>query len=231
MDDRTHRAFKDQLYEQFARVGKALGNAHRLELLDLLAQRERTVEDLARRTALSVANASQHLRLLHAAGLLEVRREGLFAYYRLADEAVFRLWQALRTVGETRLAEIERTVTTFLPERAGDEPMRAAELAGRLHDAGTIVLDVRPREEYDAGHLPGARAVPLDELDAHLADLPPSQEIVVYCRGPYCVFADESVARLRAQGYRARRLDAGLPDWRAAGLPVEVAGAVVIRGA
>lgn len=224
MDDRTHRAFKDQLYAQFARAGKALGNAHRLELLDLLAQRERTVEDLARRAALSVANASQHLRVLHAAGLLEVRREGLFAHYRLASDDVFRLWQALRTVGETRMAEVERTVITFLPERAGDEPVRAAELAGRLGDAGTIVLDVRPREEYDAGHLPGARAVPLDELEARLADLPPDREIVVYCRGPYCVFADESVARLRARGYRARRLDTGLPDWRAAGLPVEVAG-------
>lgn len=225
MDDRTHRAFKDQLYAQFARAGKALGNGRRLELLDLLAQRERTVEDLARRAALSVANASQHLRLLHAAGLVEVRREGLFAHYRLADETVFRLWQALRTVGETRLAEVERTVATFLPERAGDEPIGAAELAGRLRDGGTIVLDVRPRDEYDAGHLPGARSVPLDELEGRLADLPPSQEIIVYCRGPYCVFADESVARLRARGYRARRLDAGLPDWRAAGLPVEVAGA------
>lgn len=221
MDDRTHRAFKDQLYEQFARVGKALANAHRLELLDLLAQRERTVDDLARNTALSVANASQHLQILRAAGLVATRRGGLHVHYRLAGDAVFRLWQALRAVGETRLAEVERTVATFLPERATTAVIGASELAAWLGATAPIVLDVRPREEYDAGHIAGALSAPVDELDARIETLPRSQEIVVYCRGPYCVFADESLARLQARGFRARRLDIGLPDWRAAGLPVE----------
>lgn len=221
MDARSKRAFHDQIYTQFARIGKALANPHRLELLDLLAQSERTVEDLAREAALSIANASQHLQTLRGAGLVEARREGLYAYYRLADERVFRLWQAVREVGEARLAEVDRAVAAYLPGRALARAVAPADLLARLRDDAVVILDVRPVEEYATGHLPGARSVPVAELDAHLAELPRDREIVVYCRGPYCVFADEAVARLHARGYRAHRLDMGLPDWRAAGLPVE----------
>jgi rhodanese-related sulfurtransferase len=219
-DRQTHRAFKEQLYAQFARLGKALANPHRLELVDLLAQGERTVEDLAREAALPVANTSQHLQVLRGAGLVEVRREGLYAYYRLADERVFRAWQALRELGEARLAELDRVVAHFLGGRDELEAVGMRELRARLEDDSVVVLDVRPAAEYRAGHIPGARSVPIAELEQALRDLPLDREIVAYCRGPYCVFSDEAVALLRERGYRARRLIAGLPDWRAAGLPV-----------
>ncbi len=222
MDTETdsHRAFKEQLYAQFARLGKALANQHRLELVDLLAQGERTVEDLAREAGLSVANASQHLQVLRGAGLVEVRREGLYAHYRLADERVFRVWQALRELGQARLAELDRVVQQFLGARDDLEAIDAEELRARLADDAVIVLDVRPTEEYRAGHIPGARSVPVGELEHALRELPRDREIVAYCRGPYCVFSDEAVVLLRERGYRARRLTVGLPDWRAAGLPV-----------
>ncbi|HEX5501188.1 MAG TPA: metalloregulator ArsR/SmtB family transcription factor, partial [Thermomicrobiales bacterium] len=216
-----HRAFKDQLFAQFARVCKALANPHRLELVDLLAQGERSVEDLAGLTGLSVANASQHLQTLRRARLVETRRDGLYVYYRLAGDAVFRAWQAIRQVGEENLAEIDRVVRDFLEDRAALAPVGAAELLARLRDEGLVVLDVRPAEEYRAGHIAGARSLPVAELAARLREIPPDREVIAYCRGPYCVFADEAVALLRARGYRARRLAEGLPDWRAAGLPVE----------
>ncbi|MBI4550797.1 MAG: metalloregulator ArsR/SmtB family transcription factor [Candidatus Latescibacteria bacterium] len=221
MNNRSHRAFKEQLYDQFVRIGRALANPHRLELLDLLAQSERTVEDLAHEAGMSVANASQHLQTLRAAQLVEVRRDGLYGYYRLADDSVFRLWQAIRDVGETRLAEVERVVRTFLDDRDSLQAVSAEELVELLHDDRVIVLDVRPAEEYRAGHIPGARCLPVAELEARLRELPKNREIIAYCRGPYCVFADEAVALLRAHGYRARRFAQGLPDWRVAGLPVE----------
>jgi rhodanese-related sulfurtransferase/DNA-binding transcriptional ArsR family regulator len=216
------RAFKNQLYEQFARIGKALASPHRLELLDVLAQCERTVEALARETGMSVANASQHLQVLRAAHLVAVRREGVSMYYRLADESVFRMWQAVRTVGETQLAEIERVVQTFLLDCSQLQPIDAQELLQRLNADQVLLLDVRPAEEYQTAHLPRARSIPVTELEARLADLPLDREIVAYCRGPYCVFADEAVALLRARGYQARRLAEGLSDWRALGLPIEV---------
>ena len=215
------RTFKNQLYEQFARLGKALASPHRLELLDVLAQCERTVEALAQETGLSVANASQHLQVLRAARLVEVRREGVSMYYRLADESVFKLWQAIRTVGEAQLAEIDRVVQAYLQDRTRLQPMNAQELLHRLSNDQIILLDVRPAQEYAAGHLPRARSIPVTELEVRLAELPVDREIVAYCRGPYCVFADEAVAILRARGYRALRLEEGLPDWRALGLPVE----------
>jgi DNA-binding transcriptional ArsR family regulator len=215
------RAFKNQLYEQFARLGKALASPHRLELLEVLAQCERTVEALAQETGLSVANASQHLQVLRGAHLVEVRREGVSMYYRLADESVFRMWQALRTVGEAQLAEIDRVVQTFLQDRTQLQPMGAHELLKRLSDDQIILLDVRPAAEYEASHLPRARSMPVTELEVRLAELPADREIVAYCRGPYCVFADEAVALLRARGYQARRLAEGLPDWRALGFPIE----------
>jgi rhodanese-related sulfurtransferase len=222
MQQTEKRAFKDQLYEQFARIGKALASPHRLELLEVLAQCERTVEALALATGLSVANASQHLQVLRAAHLVEVRREGVSMYYRLADEGVFRLWQALRMVGEAQLAEIDRVVETFLQDRAGLHPVSAHEVLELLRDEQIILLDVRPAEEYAASHLPQARSMPVTELEARLGELPKDKEIVAYCRGPYCVFADEAVALLRRHGYHASRLVEGLPDWRALGLPIEV---------
>lgn len=219
-----HRVFKDSLYAEFARIGKALANPHRLEFLDLLAQREWSVEDLARETALSVANASQHLQVLRAAQLVETRRDGLRMYYRLADEGVYRLLQVIRDLGETRLAEIDRIARTFLGNRDEFEPIDAPSLLRRLTDENLIVLDVRPAEEYRAGHLPGARSIPIDELEARLGELSPDKEIVAYCRGPYCVFADEAVELLAAHGYRAQRFTHGFPDWQVAGLPVEREG-------
>lgn len=221
MNNNPHRAFKEQLYEQFARIARALANPHRLELLDLLAQGERNVEDLAREAGMPVANASQHLQTLRAAQLVEARRDGLYAYYRLADDGVFRLWQAIRDLGEARLTEIDRLVNTFMKDRDSLQAVSAAELMALLHDDRVIVLDVRPEEEYQAGHIPGARCIPVAELEARLRNLSKDREIIAYCRGPYCVFADEAVKLLRAHGYQARRFAQGLPDWRAAGLPVE----------
>jgi rhodanese-related sulfurtransferase/DNA-binding transcriptional ArsR family regulator len=221
MNKQDKRAFKNQLYEQFARIGKALSSAHRLELLEVLAQGEHSVEALADETGMSVANASQHLQVLRAAQLVDVRREGVYIYYRLADERVFTLWQAMRQVGEARIAEIDRIVQTYLHDRSLLQPISAAELLQRLIEDNIVLLDVRPIEEYTAGHLPDALSIPATELEARLSELPQDREIVAYCRGPYCVFADEAVTLLRTNGYSARRLEQGLPDWRALGLPVE----------
>jgi len=217
----TKRQFKDGLYAQFARIGKALSNPHRLELLDLLAQGERTVEDLAGEAGLPIANASQHLQTLRAAQLVDVRRDGLYAYYRLSDERVFRMWQALRDLGELQLAEVNRLVQNFLQDRTPLQSINAGELVQRMEAGEVLILDVRPELEYQAGHIPEARSIPIDELEARLDELPRKQEIIAYCRGPYCVFADEAVTLLQKHGYRARRLVEGLPDWQALKLPVE----------
>ena len=221
MNAATHREFKDRLFAQFARVGKALASPKRLEIVDLLAQGERTVEEIARETAMSVASASQHLQALKGARMVEARREGLYAHYRLAGEDVFRTWQAVRALAESRLAEVEGVVEAYLADRDALEAVDATELMERLNDESVVVLDVRPEEEYWGGHLPGAISVPVDALEAALQTLPKDREIVAYCRGPYCVFSDEAVALLRSRGYRARRLRQGLPDWRSAGMPVE----------
>jgi rhodanese-related sulfurtransferase len=216
-----HREFKDRLFGQFARIGKALSSPRRLEIVDLLAQGERTVEEIAGETAMSVASASQHLQVLKAARMVEARREGLYAHYRLADEDVFRTWQAVRALAESRLSEVDGVVDAYLDDRDALEAVDAAELMERLNDGSVIVLDVRPEEEYRAGHIPGALSMPVDALEAALQTLPRDREIVAYCRGPYCVFSDEAVALLGSRGFRARRLRQGLPDWRAAGFPVE----------
>jgi rhodanese-related sulfurtransferase/DNA-binding transcriptional ArsR family regulator len=221
MNTQDKRVFKNQLYEQFARIGKALASAHRLEILEVLAQGEHSVEELAKETGMSVANASQHLQVLRAAQLVEVRREGVYIYYRLADEQVFTLWQAMRQVGEARIAEIDRIVDSYLHDRNLLKPISAVELLQRLVEGDIVLLDVRPVEEYAAGHLPDALSIPVAELEARLPELSQDKEIVAYCRGPYCVFADEAVTLLRTNGYNARRLEQGLPDWRALGLPVE----------
>jgi rhodanese-related sulfurtransferase len=216
-----HREFKDLVFEQFARIGKALANPHRLEILDLLSQGERTVEDLAREAGMPVANTSRHLQELKAARLVEVRREGLYGYYRLADERVFAAWRSIRDLGEARLAEIDCLVGTYLTDRDSLEALCAEELLAKMREEGVVVLDVRPEEEYQAGHIPGAHSVPVERLEAYLEEIPKDREVVAYCRGSYCVFSDEAVALLRSRGYRARRLQEGLPDWRAAGMPVE----------
>src|SRR5216684_5010020 len=214
------RTFKNQLYEQFARLGKALASPHRLELLDVLAQCERTVEALAQETGMSIANASQHLQVLRTARLVETRREGTSIYYRLASESVSTLWLSLRAVGEAHLAEIDRVVEAFLQDRAQCQPITAEALLEELRSDQVILLDVRPVEEFRAGHLPQALSIPVAELEARIAELPADKQIVAYCRGPYCVFADEAVALLRTHGYQARRLEEGVPDWRRRGLPV-----------
>lgn len=222
MHPEEKRTFKNQLYEQFAQIGKALANPHRLELLDVLAQGERTVETLAQETGQPVANASQHLQILRAARLVETRRAGVSIYYRLASQEVSTLWLTLRGVGETHLAEVKQLVDTFLHDRSQLAPITASALRDALQNAQILLLDVRPVEEYQAGHLPQALSLPLAELEQRLAELPHDQEIVAYCRGPYCVFADEAVALLHARGYHARRLQEGVPEWRALGLPVTV---------
>jgi len=216
------RTFKNQLYEQFARIGKALSSSHRLELLDVLAQCERTVEALAQETGMSVANTSQHLQVLRTARLVETRREGTSIYYRLASESVSTLWLSLRAVGEEHLAEIDRVVETFLHDRSHWQPITAEALLEELRSDQVILLDVRPPEEYQAGHLPQALSIPVEELEARLSEVPLDREIVAYCRGPYCIFADEAVTILHARGYRARRLEEGVADWRKLALPVEV---------
>lgn len=222
MEPQEKRIFKNLLYEQFARVGKALASPRRLELLDVLAQGERSVEALAQETGMPVANASQHLQVLRTSRLVETRREGVTIYYRLASEEVSSLWLSLRAVGETHLAEVDRVVETFLRDRAHLQPVSAHELRERLQQQRVILLDVRPVEEYRAGHLPQARAIPVSELETRLSEVPREQEVVAYCRGPYCVFADEAVTILQAHGYSARRLVEGVPEWRTLGYPVEV---------
>lgn len=222
MNKTHHRAFKHDLYEQFSRLTGALASPRRLELIDLLAQGERSVEDLAHELNMSAANTSQHLQILKAAQLVTSRREGLYVFYRLTSHQVFKVWQALRDLAQQQLADIERVVHQYLTERSRLEAVGLEELHARLEQGGVTVLDVRPAAEFKAGHLPGARSVPLNELEARLGELPASQEIIAYCRGPYCVFADEAVELLRSHGFEARRLEQGLPDWRAAGWPVEV---------
>ncbi len=215
---------KKRLFEGFARIGKALANGHRLELLELLAQAERTVESLVALSGLSVANTSQHLQQLRHAGLVSTRKSGLHVHYRLADPAVAGLLASLQEIAERQSGEVERLVRSYLSVRDGLEPISRHDLLGRARRGLVTVLDVRPEEEYAAGHVAGAINIPLKQLEHHLDRLPRRQEVVAYCRGPYCVLAYEAVARLRRRGYRARRLEGGYPEWKGAGLPVEAPG-------
>lgn len=215
------QGFKQQLFEQFARVAKALGNGNRLELLEFLAQGERSVEALAKVSGLTVANTSQHLQQLRQAGLVVARKEGQHVHYSLSGDDVLSILECLRRVAESHLADVSRLVDTYLTVKDSLEPLPATELLSRARDGLVTVLDVRPPEEYAAGHLPGAINIPLAELEHHLAELPKENEIVAYCRGPYCVLAFEAVNRLRGHGYQARRLENGYPEWKKAGLPVE----------
>jgi rhodanese-related sulfurtransferase/DNA-binding transcriptional ArsR family regulator len=214
------RARKTALYEQFARVGKALANPARLELLDLLAQGERSVEELAAAAGLRVSNTSAQLRVLAGAGLVASRRDGVRIYYRLADQNVSAFTGRVQDFATSRLADAEQAARSYLGDVAALEPVAPDELVRRLNDGQVLVLDVRPEAEYAAGHIPGAVNVPHDQLAARLAELPDGADIVAYCRGRYCVFAPDAVRQLRARGFSAWPLAGGLPDWRHAGLPV-----------
>jgi rhodanese-related sulfurtransferase len=216
-----NREYKDSVYGQLARIGRALASPRRLELLDVLCQGPRTVERLAEQSGMSVAMASHHLQGLRSARLVESRRQGHFIEYRLSDPAVCALFLALRELGESRLAEIEQVTRLYLESRNAFEPVDRDALMHRVHQGEVTVLDVRPVEEYAAGHIPGAHSVPLAELRERLVDLPREREIVAYCRGPYCIMAVEAVTMLRAAGFKALRMEAGVVDWRARDWPLD----------
>jgi ArsR family transcriptional regulator len=209
------------LYAQFAQVAKALSHPHKLELLELLAQRERSVEALAKVAGISVANTSRHLQQLRRAGLVESRKEGLYVFYRVAGDDVIDLLGNLQRTGERHISEVNRVVMEYFNDRDSLEAVSRKELLQRSKDGLVTVLDVRPPEEYESGHIPGAINVPLAEIEQHLTDLPRELDIIAYCRGAYCVLAFEAVAALREKGFKARRLEEGYPEWKAAGLPVE----------
>ena len=212
---------KQALYGEFALVARALGSQHRLEMLEHLAQRERSVEALAERVGLTVANASQHLQQLRRAGLVASRRDGKFVVYRLADSAVLPLMASLFELAARNVAEIDRIRRAYFDERDGMEPVSREDLLARMRNGLVTVLDVRPEDEFEAGHLPGAVNIPLGELEARLGEFDRNREIIAYCRGPWCVLSFEAVSALRARGYEARRLKDGWPEWKAAALPVE----------
>jgi|TARA_Y100000310_G_scaffold159111_1_gene158555 rhodanese-related sulfurtransferase/DNA-binding transcriptional ArsR family regulator len=212
---------KKELLEQLAVLGRALGSANRLELLEFVAQGERSVESLAKLSGMTIANTSQHLRQLRQAGLVTTRKEGLFVFNQLADEAVVDLLALMREIAENNLSQVDLLIRTYLLAKDSLEPISANELLQRAQDNRVTVLDVRPSEEYTSGHLPGAVNIPMHELEQRLAELPNDLEVVAYCRGPYCMLSFEAVAKLRGRGYRARRLEDGYPEWKRAGLPVE----------
>ena len=216
--------FHSRIYDQLARITKAVASPRRLELVDLLAQGERTVESLASLTAMSVANTSRHLQSLRGARLVATRRDGLYIHYRLADERVVALWRAVRDLGEARLSSVRELVRTHFAARADQEAVGFDELSARARSGELVLVDVRPEREYGAGHIPGAVSIPLDELEDRLHVLPEDEEIIVYSRGPYCELSDRAVALLVANGHRARRCGLGFPDWRAGGHAVEHAG-------
>lgn len=216
----SHRPFKERLYREFARIGTGLASDRRLELLDLLAQGPRHVEALAAEAEMSVANVSQHLQVLRQARLVETERRGTKILYRLADSSVLDLWLALRSVAETRLAEVEQVAREYAVKGANGSEVPRADLERLIKKGGAVLIDVRPALEYESGHLPGAVSIPLDDLPARLKELPRHLRIVAYCRGAYCLFADEAVALLRKRGFDACRLEGGWPEWQAEGRPV-----------
>jgi len=208
---------KRELFDEFARIGQALGSGARIELLDLLFQAERTVEQLARESGMTVANVSQHLQVLKRSRMVVVRREGLFAYYSLSGEEVYTLWSTIRNFGEKRVLEVRETLEQFLSSRENLEAISAADLVSRIEEGKVTVIDVRPAVEFESGHIAGAISMPMDELASKLDELPRRKEIVAYCRGPYCVQSDVAVSLLAKHGFKAKRLEFGLPEWRAKG--------------
>jgi len=216
----SHRDFKDPLYEQFARIGHAVASPKRIELLDLLSQGEKTVEQLSDQSATPVKNTSAHLRVLRQARLVDTRRSGTFVYYRLAGDDVFRFVRDLESLGRSRLAEVEQVANLYIDGRDELEPVSIKELRRRMREGDITVIDVRPEEEYLAGHIPGALSIPVAQLKRRLGEIPKSNDVVAYCRGPYCVYSVEAVGILRKHGYHALRANEGLPDWRASGLPI-----------
>lgn len=217
----AHREFKDALYAQFARVGHALSSPKRIELLDLLGQGEKTVETLAAQVATPIKNTSAHLRVLRQANLVDTRREGTYVWYRLAGDQVITLIRSLEALGHDRLGDVQRVVDRYLDGRDDLEPVSLRELRRLMRDGDVTVVDVRPAEEYRAGHIPGALSIPVPELRRRLREIPKGREVIAYCRGRYCVYSVEAVTLLRKLGYRARRAQEGLPDWKALGHPVE----------
>lgn len=212
---------KQKLFEEFATVARALGHAHRLDILEHLAQGERGVDALSEKLGLSTANTSQHLQQLKRAGLVQSRRDGKYILYKLSDDSVLTLMKALFDVGERNVAEVDKVLRGYFHERDSMEPISHEDLLGRTRDGLVTVLDVRPKDEFEMEHLPGAVNIPLNELESRLAEVDDGREVVAYCRGPYCVLSFEAVAVLRQKGIDARRLEDGLPEWRVAGLPVE----------
>ena len=207
---------------QFARIGHALASPKRIELLDLLSQGEKPVEGLAEGTSMPIKNTSAHLRALRQARLVETRKEGTHVYYRLADPHVAGFLRAFQALGQARLAEVEQVTRLFLQGHDSLQPVTLAELRRRLRDGSAMIIDVRPRDEYVSGHIPGAISMPVAELGRRMKELPKAREVIAYCRGPYCVYSLDAVTLLRKKGYRARRAEPGMPDWRLAGLPVAV---------
>lgn len=215
------RVAKEALFDEFARVAKALSSGRRAEIVDVLANGERSVESLARELDLTVANVSQHLQVLRRAGLVKGRRDGTFIYYGLAAPEVVTFWRSLQEIAGNRVSEVERLARAYLGDHDGLEAVTKEELKKRLRNRDVFVLDVRPPEEFDAGHIPGALSIPVGELKRRLRELPKNKEIVAYCRGQYCSFAPEAVRYLAGKGYDVKLLREGLPDWASAGLPVE----------
>lgn len=216
------REFKNRVYEELARISKALANPHRLEIIELLAQGDYPVEQIAIQTSLSVANASQHLQVLKTAQLVAISRNGNFIHYRLANTNVFKAWKALRELGVDRIASIEKLVRDFRQSKFKLESVTIEGLIEKIDNGKVTILDVRPEIEYKNGHIANAISIPFDELSDRLRELPKRGEIIAYCRGPFCVFADEAVAMLTKAGYKATRLEEGYPDWSSMGLPVEI---------
>lgn len=212
---------KLKLYEEFASVARALGNAHRLDIIEHLGQGERGVDALSAKVGLSTANTSQHLQQLKRAGLVESRRDGKYILYRVSDNSVLTLMRALFDVGERNVAEVDKVLRGYFHERDNMEPISHEDLLDRTRDGLVTVLDVRPKDEFALGHLPGAVNIPLDELENRLSEIDDTQEVIAYCRGPYCVMSFEAVSALREKGFSARRMEDGIPEWRAAGLPLE----------
>lgn len=216
----AHRELKDPLYAQFARIGHAVSSPKRLELLDLLSQGEKTVETLAEQSSMPLKNTSAHLRVLRQARLVDTRRDATYVYYRLASEDVSRFLRELQALARGRLAEVAQVARIYIDDRDEMEPVSLGELRRRLREGDVTVIDVRPEEEFRSGHIPGALSIPVAQLKRRLSEVPKKKEVVAYCRGPYCVYSVEAVGILRKHGYRARRADEGLPEWRASSLPV-----------